>query len=58
MSGNHLKKATADRPANGGPQEQMLDLLWIKIEERFHNIAAGYRFFDVNFDNSVNFAEF
>lgn len=36
----------------------MLDLLWIKIEERFHNMADGYRFFDVNHDNHVNFAEF
>lgn len=36
----------------------MLDLLWIKIEERFHNMADGYRFFDVNYDNHVNFAEF
>lgn len=58
LSGNNLKNATCTNPDGGGQQQQMLDLLWIKIEERFHNMADGYRFFDVNYDNHVNFAEF
>jgi hypothetical protein len=55
LSGNNLTNATCTRPAAGGQQQQMLDLLWIKIEERFHNMADGYRFFDVNYDNFAGF---
>lgn len=36
----------------------MLDLLWIKINERFKSIAEAYRYFDVNFNNRVGFNEF
>lgn len=36
----------------------MLDLLWIKIQEKFNHIAAAYRYFDVNFNNRVSFNEF
>lgn len=36
----------------------MLDLLWIKINERFRTIAESYRYFDVNFNNRVSFNEF
>ena len=36
----------------------MLDLLWIKISERFKGIAEAYRYFDVNFNNRVSFNEF
>ena len=36
----------------------MLDLLAIKIDERFHNMADAYMYFDLDFDNKVNFAEF
>ena len=35
-----------------------LDLLWIKLEERFKNIGAAYRYFDKDYDNSVSFSEF
>jgi Ca2+-binding EF-hand superfamily protein len=36
----------------------MLDLLWLKISERFRSIADAYRYFDVNFNNRVSFNEF
>ena len=42
----------------GGPLKKMLDLLWIKISERFKGIAEAYRYFDVNFNNRVSFNEF
>ena len=35
-----------------------LDLLWIKLEERFKNVSAAYRYFDKDYDNSVSFSEF
>lgn len=36
----------------------MLDLLWIKLEERFKTIGAAYRYFDKNYNNRVSFGEF
>jgi Ca2+-binding EF-hand superfamily protein len=36
----------------------MLDLLWIKLDERFKGMAEAYRYFDVNFNNRVSFNEF
>ena len=36
----------------------MLDLLWIKIDERFKGMAEAYRYFDVNFNNRLSFNEF
>lgn len=42
----------------GGPLKRILDLLWIKIAERFGSIHEAYRYFDVNFNNRVSFNEF
>lgn len=42
----------------GGKLAGMLDLLWIKIAERFKGVAEAYRYFDVNFNNRVSFSEF
>lgn len=36
----------------------MLDLLWIKLEERFKTIGDAYRYFDKNYNNRVSFGEF
>ena len=36
----------------------MLDLIWIKIADRFKGMAEAYRYFDVNFNNRVSFNEF
>lgn len=38
--------------------EKNLELLWIKLEEKFKNTGIAFRFFDKNYDNSVNFSEF
>ena len=44
--------------SQGGPLKKILDLLWIKINEKFHGLSEAYRFFDVNFNNRVSFNEF
>ena len=44
--------------AQGGPVKKVLDLLWIKVSEKFRGLAEAYRFFDVNFNNRVSFNEF
>jgi len=36
----------------------MLDLLWIKLDERFKSMADAYRYFDRNYNNRVSFGEF
>lgn len=42
----------------GGRSKKNLDLLWIKLEEKFSSLAKAYRYFDMNFDNNVSFGEF
>ena len=59
MSSNcHGGHDTGERPDQGGPLARILDLLWIKIAERFPSIHEAYRYFDVNFNNRVSFNEF
>jgi hypothetical protein len=53
--GGHTSKEIKDQ---GGALKKMLDLLWIKIDERFKGMAEAYRYFDVNFNNRVSFNEF
>ena len=36
----------------------MLELLWIKVEERFVNVATAFRFFDKDSNQKINFNEF
>ena len=36
----------------------MLDLLWIKLDERFTSMKDAWRYFDRNFNNRVSFGEF
>jgi Ca2+-binding EF-hand superfamily protein len=35
-----------------------LELIWLRIDERFNNFSQAFRFFDMNFNNRVNFNEF
>uniref|UniRef100_A0A7S3N5E6 EF-hand domain-containing protein n=1 Tax=Euplotes harpa TaxID=151035 RepID=A0A7S3N5E6_9SPIT len=35
-----------------------LDMLWLKIEERFHKVARAFRFFDINNNGTICFNEF
>lgn len=59
MSGNTYGKPTSDDMFDqGGVLKRMLDLIWIKISERFKGMAEAYRYFDVNFNNRVSFNEF
>lgn len=53
--GGHTSGTEKDQ---GGPLKRILDLLWIKISERFGSIHEAYRYFDVNFNNRVSFNEF
>lgn len=41
-----------------GPVEKKLDLLWIKLAEKYSGVADAYRHFDVNYNNRVTFNEF
>lgn len=54
-SGHTAGDKTKDQ---GGPLKRILDLLWIKISERFGSVHEAYRYFDVNFNNRVSFNEF
>lgn len=59
MSGNTYGGATSnDMYDQGGPLKRILDLIWIKIADRFKGMAEAYRYFDVNFNNRVSFNEF
>lgn len=41
-----------------GDLKRVLDLLWIKLDERFRTMGEAFRYFDRNFNNSVSFGEF
>lgn len=59
LSGNTYGAPTShELKQQGGLLNRMLDLLWIKISERFKGMAEAYRYFDVNFNNRVSFNEF
>jgi hypothetical protein len=58
LSSNVYGGHTATPKEQGGILKKMLDLLWIKIDERFKGMAEAYRYFDVNFNNRVSFNEF
>merc|ERR1719326_96849 len=55
MTGGHTSGGADNQ---GGPLKRILDLLWIKINERFGSVHEAYRYFDVNFNNRVSFNEF
>lgn len=60
---NVMSSGTQDGPTNeraggGGPLKKLLDLLWIKLEERFKTIGNAFLHFDTDFNNSVEFTEF
>lgn len=42
----------------GGYLKKFLDLLWLKISDKFNTIAEAYRYFDVSFKGRVSFNEF
>lgn len=58
LSSNTLAGHTVDHTDPGGMLKKMLDLLWIKLDERFKTMADAYRYFDRNYNNRVSFGEF
>lgn len=58
LSSNVYGGHTNTTKDQGGSLKKMLDLLWIKLDERFKGMAEAYRYFDVNFNNRVSFNEF
>ena len=59
LSGNKFDGATIEtQDISGGSMRLLLDLLWIKLDERFLNMADTFRYFDKNYNNKVSFGEF
>jgi Ca2+-binding EF-hand superfamily protein len=58
MSSNTQTGATLPDKDTGGALMKQLDLLWITMQEKYQNINHAYRYFDVNFNGRVTFAEF
>ena len=58
LSSNTLTGHTVRNTDSGGTLKKMLDLLWIKLDERFKSMAEAYRYFDRNYNNRVSFGEF
>ena len=54
----HGGATTTEVNVQGGPIKKILDLLWIKISEKYKSLAEAFRCFDVNFNNRVGFNEF
>jgi Ca2+-binding EF-hand superfamily protein len=61
MSSNGQDAATAIKDTSSPDQSRVkrnLELIWLRIDERFNNFAHAFRFFDMNFNNRVSFNEF
>jgi len=58
LSSNTVSGHTWKPTDSGGSLGKMLDLLWIKLDERFKNMADAFRYFDRNYNNRVSFGEF
>lgn len=58
MTSGTRGQATVNRAEKVDKTSRVLDLLWIKLEERFKTIGAAFRYFDTDFDNHVSFSEF
>ena len=61
MSNNAKDHATAEREQSTLEDSRLkrnLELIWLRIDERFQSFANSFRFFDMNFNNRVSFNEF
>lgn len=61
MSNNAKDHATAEREQSTIEDSRLkrnLELIWLRIDERFQSFANAFRFFDMNFNNRVSFNEF
>lgn len=61
LSSNSKGAATAKK-SNATEKDielrRALEMIWIRIEERFKHMHAAFRFLDINYNNSISFAEF
>lgn len=61
LSSNKHDQATAEKNLASPDENRLqrnLELIWLRIDERFQNFSAAFRFFDLNFNNRVSFNEF
>ena len=58
MSGNKNEGHTIENRESGNRLQLMMDLLWIKLDERFSSMSQAFRYFDKNYNNRVSFGEF
>lgn len=61
MTANLRDSATATKDQLNSEETKIrrnLELIYIKLNERFRNFSAAFRFFDTNFNNRVSFNEF
>jgi hypothetical protein len=58
MSGNKVDGHSTSQLDPVGKLQRLLDLLWIKLDERFLSIADAFRYFDKNYNNRVTFGDF
>ena len=38
--------------------KRQLEVIAVRLNERFHTLSAAFRFFDINFKNQITFNEF
>jgi hypothetical protein len=61
LSSNKHDSATAVKNQASPAENKLkrhLELIWLRINEKFSNLSAAFRFFDQNFNNRVSFNEF
>lgn len=64
LSSNKEDRATEGKITSSTVQTRDLSLkrdlqvMWTRISDRFPNVSRAFRFFDVNFNNSISFNEF
>lgn len=61
LSSNSKDKATAEKSMESQDEVHMrrtMEMLWIRIQERFKTFSPAFRYFDRNFNNRISFTEF
>ena len=61
LSSNSKDKATAERSTETKEEIHMrktLEMLWIRIQERFKTFSPAFRYFDLKQNNRIEFTEF
>ena len=61
LSSNSKDKATAEKSMESQDEVHLrrtMEMLWIRIQERFKTFSPAFRYFDRNFNNRISFTEF